>query len=112
MSIGFCRQEYWSGLPFPPPGDLPNPGLNLPLLWFLHWQRGSLPLASPYAIQMHRDFHSGPAVETLPSNRKGADSIPDQGAKIPHAFRPKNQGIKPKQWEVGGGFMFGNACKN
>ena len=25
-SMGFSRQEYWSGLPFPPPGDLPNPG--------------------------------------------------------------------------------------
>ena len=25
-STGFSRQEYWSGLPFPPPGDLPNPG--------------------------------------------------------------------------------------
>ena len=24
---GFCRQEYWSGLPFPPPEDLPNPGI-------------------------------------------------------------------------------------
>ena len=28
MSIGFSRQEYWSGLPFPPPGDLPNPGME------------------------------------------------------------------------------------
>ena len=27
-SIGFCRQEYWSGLPFPSPGDLPNPGIE------------------------------------------------------------------------------------
>ena len=26
LSIAFSRQEYWSGLPFPPPGDLPNPG--------------------------------------------------------------------------------------
>ena len=26
MSLGFSRQEYWSGLPFPSPGDLPNPG--------------------------------------------------------------------------------------
>ena len=26
---GFPRQEYWSGLPFPSPGDLPNPGINL-----------------------------------------------------------------------------------
>ena len=25
--LGFSRQEYWSGLPCPPPGDLPNPGL-------------------------------------------------------------------------------------
>ena len=26
MSVGFSRQEYWSGLPFPAPGDLPDPG--------------------------------------------------------------------------------------
>ena len=25
--MGFSRQEYWSGLPFPSPGDLPNPGI-------------------------------------------------------------------------------------
>ena len=28
MSMGFPRQEYWSGLPFPSPGDLPNPGIE------------------------------------------------------------------------------------
>ena len=28
MSLGFCRQEYWSGLLFPSPGDLPNPGIE------------------------------------------------------------------------------------
>ena len=27
--MGFSRQEYWSGLPFPPPGDLPNPVIEL-----------------------------------------------------------------------------------
>ena len=26
VSIGFSQQEYWSGFPFPPPGDLPHPG--------------------------------------------------------------------------------------
>ena len=26
LSMGFFRQEYWSGLPYPPPGDFPNPG--------------------------------------------------------------------------------------
>ena len=28
LFMGFFRQEYWSGLPFPPPGDLPNSGVN------------------------------------------------------------------------------------
>ena len=28
LSIGFSRQGYWSGLPFPPPGDLPYPGIK------------------------------------------------------------------------------------
>ena len=28
-SMGFSRQENWSGLPFPTPGDLPNPGVEL-----------------------------------------------------------------------------------
>ena len=38
----FSKQEYWSGLPFPPPEDLPNLGSNpcLP-----HWQVDSLPLS-------------------------------------------------------------------
>ena len=27
-SVGFSRQECWSGLPFPSPGDLPNPGIE------------------------------------------------------------------------------------
>ena len=29
LYMEFSRQEYWSGLPFPPPGDLPNPGTEL-----------------------------------------------------------------------------------
>ena len=32
LSVGFSRQEYWSGLPCPPPGDLPDPGWNPHLL--------------------------------------------------------------------------------
>ena len=47
LFLGFSRQEYWSGLPCPPPGDLPNPGIEpesavAPAFrWFLlplsHW---------------------------------------------------------------------------
>ena len=28
LFMGFSKQEYWSGLPFPPPGDLPHPGIK------------------------------------------------------------------------------------
>ena len=38
----FPKQEYSSGLPFPPPGDLPYPGIKPTLL---HWQADSLPLS-------------------------------------------------------------------
>ena len=31
LSMGFPRQEYWSGLPFPSTGDLPDPGIELVL---------------------------------------------------------------------------------
>ena len=32
LSMGFSRLEYWNGLPCPPPGDLPDPGIELSLL--------------------------------------------------------------------------------
>ena len=35
LSMGFFRQEYWTVLPFPPPGDLPNPGIESMSLVFL-----------------------------------------------------------------------------
>ena len=47
LSLGFSRQDYWSGLPCPPLGDLPKPGIEPASLSLLHWQTGSLPLASP-----------------------------------------------------------------
>ena len=43
LSMGFSRQVYWSGLPFPTPGDLPNSGLNPHFLSLLHWQVDSSP---------------------------------------------------------------------
>ena len=38
LSIGCSRPKYWSGLPFPPPGDLPDPGIKPTSLCLLHWQ--------------------------------------------------------------------------
>ena len=47
LSLGLSRQEYWSGLPCLPPGDLPDPEIKPTFLLLLHWQAGSLPLATP-----------------------------------------------------------------
>ena len=38
LSMGFSRKEYWSGLPCPPPGDLPDPKIEPTSLCLLHWQ--------------------------------------------------------------------------
>ena len=46
-SMGFSRQEYWSGLTRPLPGYLLNPEMEPMSLMSLHWQMGSLPLAPP-----------------------------------------------------------------
>ena len=62
LSMGFPRQKYCSGLPFPSPGDLLAPGSNLSLL---HWQADSLPVppVKPtfpvlYCIQHSKQWHS------------------------------------------------------
>ena len=57
LSVEFPRQEYWSGLPFPSPGDLPNPGiepesptspaLQVDSLLLSHQGSPHLPLGSP-----------------------------------------------------------------
>ena len=49
LFMEFSRQEYWNGLPFPSPWNLPNPGI------VLHWQVDSLPLShmrSPFQEQL------------------------------------------------------------
>ena len=46
LSMELSRQEHWSGLPFPPPRDLPDPSLLL-------WQADSLPLSHQGSPDMH-----------------------------------------------------------
>ena len=54
QSMAFPRQEYRSVLPFPAPGDLPNPGTGPMSHGLLHWQMESLPLAPPSATESKR----------------------------------------------------------
>ena len=64
VSMGFSWQEYWSGLPFSSPGDLPHPGVKPMSLCLLHWQAGSLPLAPPgkpyFLLNVLYLIHLGP----------------------------------------------------
>ena len=46
LSVGFFRQECWSRLPFPPPGDLPDPGIELESSVSPALQADSLPAES------------------------------------------------------------------
>ena len=48
--MGFSRQEYWSGLPFPPQGIFPAQGSNPHLLCLLRWQAGSLALTAQVSL--------------------------------------------------------------
>ena len=94
LSMGFSRQEYWSGWPFPPPGHLSDPGIE-PVSPAL--QADSLPTeppgkpSSPYFINMFKNLFSwgGPCpwVEIGPSF--GGNISPSEWAR---GFRREGQG--------------------
>ena len=74
LPMGFPKQEYWSGLPCPPLGDLPGPGSNLNLLCLLHWQAGSSPLRSRrvgrcWAEARSKGNYIQPAVNVEPASK-------------------------------------------
>ena len=60
LSLGFSRQEYWSGLPCLPPGDLPEPGIKpVASPAFSVLQEDSLPLSHPGSpIYIHTYIHT------------------------------------------------------
>ena len=90
LSIEFSRQEYWSGLPFPSPGDLPDPGIESAL------QVDSLPSEPPRqssvllylkTLSASQDFPGGPVVKNQPSNAGDMGSIPGWGTQILQAAK-------------------------
>ena len=57
-SMDFPRQEYWSGLPFPPPGDLPDPGIEPMSPASPALQVGSLPLSHLLTSALQTELQS------------------------------------------------------
>ena len=96
LSMGFSSQEYWSGLPCPPPGDLPDPGIELVSLTSnLNWQAGSLPLAPPGWLPWwlrwgaEREPHSLLGFLTPPWEKAPLhpDSLSDPQASLPSGIQ-------------------------
>ena len=56
LSVGFSRQEYWSGWPCPPPGTLAHPGIKPASLMSPALAGGSLPLEPPEKPQTSPSF--------------------------------------------------------
>ena len=56
LSKGLSRKEYWNGLPCPPPGDLPDPGIeSTSLTSNFHWQAGpGKPIINHVGLQIHQ----------------------------------------------------------
>ena len=52
LSMGFSRKEYWSWLPCPPPGDIPNTGIK-PVSLMSPALAGSVPLAPPGKLYLY-----------------------------------------------------------
>ena len=90
LSKGFFRQEYWSGLPFPSPGDLPDPGIE-PTSWIESGssilQADALPSKPPgkplwgHRVQESRSCCSSVFSLKIPL---GASSSPSEGPSFAH----------------------------
>ena len=74
-SMGFSRQDYWSGLPFPSPGDLPNPGIKPRSPTF---QAGTLP-SEPENIFFFNRCIDGSEVKASAWNVGDLGLIPGSG---------------------------------
>ena len=61
LSVEFSRQQYWSGLPFPAPGDLPNPGIKFTSPAFLGRFFTTVPPGKPVNWEMYPQIMEGNA---------------------------------------------------
>ena len=102
LSIEFSRQEYWSGLPFPSPGDLPNQGSNLSLLncWLiLYW-------LSCQGSQFSDKSSIGRATKKLWPMIQSGDTFEDKAGgllshQIPLVSATWQEAVDPVGWILG-----------
>ena len=86
LSMGFTRKEYWNGLPFPPPGDLPDPGIEPASLV-------SPALAGRFFTTELPGKPLGPSESESNSRSVVSDSLPPHGLHSPWNSPGQNTGV-------------------
>ena len=95
--MGFPRQEYWSGLLFPSPGDLPDPGIE-PM--FPALQADSLPSETPGKPHYDQECNGTQLLAPDPQ-RAGfatgseAEAVKGRGGRLEDGFSPRGSGFIP-----------------
>ena len=79
-SMSFCQQEYWSGLPFPPLGDLPYPGIKPTALASPALAVNSLPPGKLSQGQVSKDNHHPKEKHNVFSEKEGEIFVLGWGA--------------------------------
>ena len=69
LSTGFSRQEYWGGLRFPPPGDLPHPGIEPGSLPSPALAGGFFTMTTTWEAQIYLHYHVSPHQEGSPEGQ-------------------------------------------
>ena len=87
LSMGFSRQEYWSGLPCPPPGDPPNPGIETMSLMSAALAGGFLTTSATWEapvvsrpLHMSQEMSVWPGIEIF--HHQGISDVPGQRPKV------------------------------
>ena len=95
--MGFPRQEYWSGLLFPSPGDLPDSGIEL---MFSALQADSLPSEPPGKPHCDQKCNEMQLLAPDPQRARfatgsEAEAVKGRGGRLEDGFSPKGSGFIP-----------------
>ena len=107
LSMGFSRQEYWSGLPFPAPGDLPHPGTELVSPESPALQVDSLPPSDWGSPREQTEVQRKGGCSLRPHSRSGAEPEPRPPRRAEESCRAAALGRSalsvagPGWWEWG-----------
>ena len=92
LSMGFSRQEYWIWLPFPPPGDLPHPGIKAMSLCLLPWQVGDF-FTTSTTYGEGNGTHSSPLASKIPGTEEPGGLQSMGSHRVGHDW----SGLQPQQ---------------